>query len=409
MAMPKSRWIHSVYAVGVEVFVTVSPSPSAQERNDVPLSSLTRQELRRAAANLRLAMDRDATVERLTDEIVRTVAGGNGVGRQPSAAAVAARVTAAAPSVPSSLDLGIISEVIRNEVATAVAATPSSVDEDRVSDMIAEAINKVSVPVTVQYTRPSGTTVTIQGAHRSFATVLNRVQAGLTPWLHGEAGTGKTTLAIQMAEALGVPFYGISVTAQMTAAQFFGYTDARGETVRTPFRECFENGGVFLFDEASSAQPNLSAGVNMALANGVVQFPDGMVERHSDCYFMAAANDVGLGPTPKYPKGLKQDASFLDRFTFCELVLDEAVVAAGVASRCDDSATADRWLDVWRRCRTNVQTYGLNVTITPRSAFDGAVLLSIGESLTDAARDCILKGLAADQAAKVLEGTGITI
>jgi len=352
-----ARWVTEVaehHDIPGIVIVSVSTVASNRpvdpaECNWVYLGELSRQELRRAAANLGLGLPRNASNDELTAAITVAVLGG--VAPQP-----------AAPVVPE----------------PAPEPTPEPVAFD--------------------------------GKHREFDKVLRRVQAGITPWLHGEAGTGKTTLAIQIAEAMGLPFFGKSVTAQMTEVSFFGYTDANGQVVRTPFREAWEHGGVFLLDEASSATPNLAAGINMALANGRVAFPDGMIDRHDDCMIIAAANDTGQGPTPKYPKGIKQDSSFLDRFVMTELTLDDRVVDAGVAERLENAMLRRQWMSVWHKARMNAQTYGLtNVVITPRSAFDGATLLAIGESVRDAAVDSILKGDTSDTGRKVLEGTGVTL
>lgn len=359
MAMPKSRWVYSATIdQSGTVWVDVSPyaandSTTWPYTDRVVLTSLTRQELRRCCSNLRIHSRRDDSADALRSRIVHKLSG-----------SIVEPVAEPAP-----------------EPAPEPAVEPAVVEP----------------------------TTTVQGAHKDFAAVLRRVVAGLTVWLHGEAGTGKTTLAMQIAEALGLPFYGVSVTAQMTAAQFFGYTNAMGDVVRTDWREAWENGGLYLIDEASSAQANLAAGINMAVANGVCAFPDGMIERHPDCYIIAAANDVGMGPTPKYPKGLKQDASFRDRFVFHELTLDLDVVRAGIAAKLSDAATAATWYRVWNAARTNVSTYGLDLIVTPRSAFDGATLIAIGDGIAAACRDAILKGAPADMAAKVLENTGVSV
>lgn len=346
-----ARWVFSVDFIDGKYVATVSADAShrpSEPRVTVPFGDLSRQEVRRSAVAMRVPTNRSDSNEE------------------------------------------IIAKVI------------NAVDRRRVS--------APSVPVVEPVVEPTPEPTIYDGRHKDFGKVLGRIKAGVTPWLHGEAGTGKTTLAVQLADELGLPFYGKSVTAQMTEVSFFGYTDANGQVVRTPFREAWENGGIFLLDEASSATPNLAAGINMALANGKVAFPDRMIDRHDDCIIIAAANDTGQGPTPKYPKGIKQDASFLDRFVMTELVLDQRVVDAGVADRLQDSAKRNQWLSVWHKARQNAQTYGLtNVVITPRSAFDGATLLSIGESFRDAAVDCITKGDTSDTARKVLEGCGITL
>jgi len=350
-----ARWVTEVtegFDPGV-VIVSVSTVASNRpvdpaECNWVYLGELSRQELRRAAANLGLGLPRNASNDELIAAIKVAVSGGV--------------VPSPAPVVPE----------------PAPEPTPEPVAFD--------------------------------GKHRDFDRVLRRVQAGLTPWLHGEAGTGKTTLAIQIAEAMGLPFHGISVTNETTITTFFGYTDANRFLHRTDFREAWEHGGIFLLDEASSARPTIAAGINMALANGVVSFPDGMIKRHPDCFIIAAANDTGQGPTPVYPKGIKQDSSFLDRFVMNELLLDQRVVDAGVAERLENAMLRRQWMLVWHKARENRQAFGLhNFVVTPRSAFDGATLLSIGESLRDAAVDCILKGDTSDAARKVLDGTGITL
>jgi len=349
-----ARWAFNVDCIDGRYMATVSAVASNRPQTPtvtVPLGDLSRQELRRAAVSIGLRTNREHTNAEVIAMIV-----------------------------------------------LAVDARPSATPTPTVDP---------TPTVTVD---PEPTPTVYDGKHKDFGKVLARVQAGLTPWLHGEAGTGKTTLAIQIAEHLGLPFYGKSVTAQLTEVSFFGYTDARGEVVRTPFREAWENGGVFLLDEASSATPNLAAGINMALANGKVAFPDAMIDRHDDCIIIAAANDTGQGPTPKYPKGIKQDASFLDRFVMTELVLDERVVLEGVAARLECEIKRSQWVSLWRTARRNAQTYGLNnVVITPRSAFDGATLVAIGESFRSAAVDAILKGDTSDTARKVLEGTGVTL
>ena len=227
----------------------------------------------------------------------------------------------------------------------------------------------------------------------------------MAPWLHGEAGTGKTTLAIQIAEALGLPFYGKSLTAQTTESSFFGYQTADGSLVRKAFREAWEFGGIFLLDEVTSAHSNLISGVNMAMENKVCEFPDGMIPMHPDFRVIAAANDIGMGPSSKYPKGIKQDASFRDRFVFVEITLDESVVEAGVRSRLQ-GADADRWLAIWSVARSNAKQDG-TLEITPRSAFQGAELIDLGFTFREAADAAILRGADGTLAVKVLADTGL--
>lgn len=410
MAMPKSRWIHEVYLSSDDrILAKVSDDPATVHwhQSVVTLDELTSKELQRCYRNIGSASerhwDRAALVSGiefhfgLVKEFTEP---------EPKATVVVPPVSATVPT--TSLDLGIISTVISATVTQAMAnyAPPTNpLDESRVGEIVAEAIAKAHIPQTVTVISPNvpqGSTV--QGAHKDFQSVVKLVGAGLTPWLHGEAGTGKTTLAIQIAEALGLQFYGKSMTLQTPESSFFGYQSADGTLIRKAFREAWECGGVFLLDEASSVHPNLAASINMAAANGICEFPDGMVKQHSEFRLIAAANDIGQGPSSKYPKGVKQDTSFLDRFTFMEITLDEAIVEAGVRSRLQ-GYKADHWLTVWSVARSNAR--GGAVTVTARSAFQGAEMIALGFTPRQAADAVILRGADGDLAARILQDCNI--
>jgi len=421
MAMPKSRWIHNVELKNGYLLVQVSDlaTDPVYRWQTCGLHELTAKELQRCYRNLGLSTERHWTRDDLLEGLL--VHFGMAKPTAPVVPVVADPVPTPTPSVsvsaanvpdPSGFDLGslgsILEQVARSAAESALAdfQPTAAVDEQIVRDIVAEGISKATLPQTITVVsnrEPNG--VTVQGAHKDFAKVVKMVELGLQPWLHGEAGTGKTTLAMQIAEALGLPFYGKSLTAQTTESSFYGYQTADGSLVRKAFREAWEHGGVFLLDEVSSAMGNLIAGVNMALANGVCEFPDGMIPMHPDFRVIAAANDIGMGPTAKYPKGMRQDASFRDRFVFVEITLDESVVEAGVRSRIQ-GADADRWLVVWSVARSNARQDG-SLDVTPRSAFQGADLISLGFSLRDAADAAILRGADGSVATRILADTGL--
>jgi cobaltochelatase CobS len=423
MAMPKSRWIHNVELKNGYLLVQVSDlaTDPVYRWQTCGLHELTAKELQRCYRNLGLSTERHWTRDDLLEGLLVHFGMAKPPVAVPAAPVVADPEPTPTPSVsvsaanvptPSGFDLGSLGSILE-QVARAAAESaladfqPSAaVDEQIVRDIVAEGIAAATIPQTVTVISPKVPQgVTIQGCHRDFTKVVKIVQMGLQPWLHGEAGTGKTTLSMQIAESLGLPFYGKSLTAQTTESSFYGYQTADGSLIRKAFREAWENGGVFLLDEVSSAHSNLISGINMALANGVCEFPDGMIPKHEDFRVIAAANDIGMGPTAKYPKGIRQDASFRDRFVFVEITLDESVVEAGVRSRIQ-GADADRWLSVWSVARSNARQDG-SLDVTPRSAFQGADLISLGFSLRDAAEAAILRGADGSVATKILADTGL--
>lgn len=200
-------------------------------------------------------------------------------------------------------------------------------------------------------------------------------QEPLNVWLYGPSGTGKTTAAKEAAKALKTihnrefPFYALSKLS--TEYQVLGFQNAAGDYVPTLFRKCYEHGGVIILDEIDSWSPNAMTALNGALANGYCAFPDGMVERHSDCIVIAGANTVGTGGTIEYVGRLQQDAASLDRFEMLHWPIDEALEA--------HLTNNDYWLARVRHVRAQVIAKGFKgVMITPRAAIKGAARIRAG-------------------------------
>lgn len=148
--------------------------------------------------------------------------------------------------------------------------------------------------------------------------VVNDRVTGRYPWLFGPAGSGKSTLAKQVADALGLPFYSVSSLQQKYELE--GYTDATGELVKTVFYKAAKEGGVFLFDEASTTSGEVQVAFNSMLANLWYNFPkEGMVTAHKDFHIIAADNTTGRGGNSTYSARFQMDASTLDRYTCIEV------------------------------------------------------------------------------------------
>jgi MoxR-like ATPase len=79
-----------------------------------------------------------------------------------------------------------------------------------------------------------------------------------------------------------------------------GFKSASGEYISTEFREAFEKGGLFLFDEIDASYPQAVLAFNAALANDYMDFPDKRILRHKDFYCIAAANTFGQGADRQY-------------------------------------------------------------------------------------------------------------
>lgn len=159
--------------------------------------------------------------------------------------------------------------------------------------------------------------------HEVFKEVCNAVNQGLNVLLVGPAGCGKTYMAEEVASVLGLNFR--FTGAVSSEYKLLGFVDAQGRVVRTEYREAYEHGGVFLWDEldGSSAQALLS--FNAGLANGHQDFPDKVVTAHPDFRAIASANTYGNGADRMYVGRNQLDAASLDRFYVVCMDYDEGL------------------------------------------------------------------------------------
>lgn len=143
--------------------------------------------------------------------------------------------------------------------------------------------------------------------------------------LVGPAGSGKTTLAKQIADSFGITFGHISCSAGMSEAHLLGRMLFDGTYVSSEFVKCYENGGVFLFDEIDAADSNTLLVVNSALANGYMSVPNRkdnpIATRHEDFICIVAGNSWGYGSNSYQGRGYL-DAAFLDRFAVCKIEIE---------------------------------------------------------------------------------------
>lgn len=203
--------------------------------------------------------------------------------------------------------------------------------------------------------------------HHLFDVVLKAVMCGPTA-LIGPAGSGKTTLAQQVAKALGLDFYFTGAIA--SEYKLMGFIDANGRIVSTAFRRAYTQGGVFLFDEMDASLPQALLAFNNALANDYCDFPDGNFQRHPDFLVMAAANTYGHGADRVYVGRNQLDAASIDRFIFITMGYDEAL-----ENKLSDNVD---WTENVQLARLAVSILKLRYIVSPRATIYGTSLLKKG-------------------------------
>lgn len=203
--------------------------------------------------------------------------------------------------------------------------------------------------------RTDGTVATFTRTHKQFEELLAWLSVGQWCYLYGAPGGGKTTVARQCAEALGTSFHYLALSPQTLSSRVFGFVDAHGNTVRTPFREAYEFGGVFLVDEFDNCHPATATELNGAIENRIAAFPDGMVEMHPDFVIVATGNTAGTGGSRGHAARMVLDDATRDRFAFIEWQYDEQLESALALEANPD---AGQWIAWVRKLREFIANDG---------------------------------------------------
>jgi cobaltochelatase CobS len=296
----------------------------------------------------------------------------------------------------------------------------AKVSRDEVERMVDERVAATAVR-RVEVVSVDGETQNLGVQHVRFDGLLRLAACRLHTYLVGPAGSGKTTVVENVAKALKLPFYSKSVGQQTSEVGLMGYMDAQGRYVRSPLREAYENGGVFLLDEIDSGNASVLVVLNALLANDRCSFPDGMIEKHKDLVVFAGANTIGQGGDRQYVGKCQLDATTLDRFVFCDFQYDSGIEAArcGVPADCfgprpeaftlfdPGHSAAQQMCESYCRklyaVRKAIESFNGAVrhVVSPRASFSGTTMIRAGFTAKDAEEMCIWKGVDPSTRAKI--------
>lgn len=299
-----------------------------------------------------------------------------------------------------------------------------SLDMDTVERMIDQRMSGMA-PRTIDVRAIDGAgSVTIERrTHPMFEKVLRLAKAGAHVLLVGAAGTGKSTLARDVAEAMGLSYSDISMTEGASETELLGQLLPTGANMRfeyhsSAFVDAYEQGGLFLFEEMDAGNPNMLLVVNTAMANGgftnPMRYDQRKVTRHNDCVIMATANTFGTGADMQYVGRSQLDAATLDRWYVVNVDYDTALEAelCGVScgkqdlpvfvDRTPEEARADAaWLHglvtEWRK---KARKAGLQRVISTRMIQRGLQAIAAG-ILRDDIKSDLLAGWSQDERAAI--------
>ena len=271
------------------------------------------------------------------------------------------------------------------------------VDDEKLRQLVKDEVQKQTKKIKVE--RWDGVTKDVGRQHYIFEKILKIVAVRENVMLIGPAGSGKTTLCMNVAKALDLDFYMTAVSAQTTKSDLLGYIDAKSDYVETMLYRAYKNGGVFLLDEVDAGNPNVMTTINALLENGVGAFPCGMVERHENFVCIVAGNTYGRGADRLYVGRNQLDAATLDRFVNVEMDYDERLetdLALAHDNSGEHADTLKAWVDHIQKLRRSAWDLRERVVISPRASIKGAKLLLSGFTRDEVENMLVWKGISDD-------------
>lgn len=153
---------------------------------------------------------------------------------------------------------------------------------------------------------------------------VRSLSMGLKPRLIGDAGTGKTEMAKQVAAMLGRPYYAFNFNSALELAQVVGEVRfIGGETrfIRGALPKAMGLPAIVLFDELTRATSEMTMGLQRFNDTGELVLMDDIendspvLTCHPDFRLVAADNTRGLGDSmDRYNAAQVQDTSTLNRW-----------------------------------------------------------------------------------------------
>lgn len=272
-------------------------------------------------------------------------------------------------------------EVDDEKILSAVSNSQLTKDISKISKEIAQL--KANKPKEISIKIEDRITTNLGVQHSQLPTLVKILACKLNVYLVGPSGSGKTHAAIECAKILGVPFHFTGAIA--SEFKLTGFIDANGKIVSTEFRQAYEHGGLFLFDEIDASFPQAVLAFNAALANDYMDFPDKRIQRHENFYCIAAANTYGQGADRQYVGRNQLDAASLDRFVFLDWKYDEELEQA--------LANNKEWCNYVQSVRNVVERNKIRHVVSPRASIYGARLLANGLTRETVEETVLWKGM----------------
>mgnify|MGYP003148294258 CR=1 FL=1 len=277
--------------------------------------------------------------------------------------------------------LGSLETTIVNAVTDKIVG-----DGEVVSKIVREAKNEVIKPVTITLNDRMVFDPKTDGLlHFQFPDVFDKLHTFKKVFLHGERGTGKSTIGEEIFRMMAEKYqwedddkyrYTYVVgSAGVSEAQLLGKSTFDGRYIEGQYVRAFSEGGIVVADEFNGFDPNMTLIHNAMLDGQGLMFTPNDPEsphrhRHNDFYFVAIDNTNGYGNDFSYVGRNQQDLAVLDRFTSATIsIAYDKNIEGHIVGDYSDVATA-----LWD-LRDRIKAERLNRNISTRAFFTSAKMI----------------------------------
>jgi len=222
--------------------------------------------------------------------------------------------------------------------------------------------------------------------------------------LVGPTGSGKSFLAEMVAEALGMRYSHISLSAGKSEATLIGRFLPLGEGGRfefsdTEFTRFYRDGGIFCLEEIDSADANVLLSVNNALSNGTCCTNDPknpVIKRNPDFICFSCANTWGTGANRMYVGRNQLDEATIDRFRMTRIEVEYDVKL--------EKKLGDKTICTWMHSlRHKIEKQRLRKVVSTRSILQATKMKKQGKITLSEIRENMLMGWTKEDLRKVDE------
>lgn len=296
----------------------------------------------------------------------------------------------------------------------AIRAMQTTVSAEIITVQSELAKLKAAQPVRIEITDRGAVVNVVQGAHFNMPRLLRLLNAGIACYPWGPAGSGKTTAAMQAAEAVGRASEIDTLDPTTFRSMVQGYSTPDGKPVHTAFTRCWEQGKVYIADEIDNAPGHVQTLFNSALANGHAPLAWGNVAKHVNFGFIGTGNTPGR-PTREFPDRKPMSAAFMDRLYFIHWPLDLGIEARAVGldvpavpARLGEGKECSpiKWVQWVQKLRVWAAVNMPTLMVTPRASLVGLQALALGETPLEVAHGLIFRGADSEMVSKALNAVG---